>query len=179
MQIGELAAATGLSRDTLRFYEKRGLLTPRRGANGYRDYPPEAAQWLRYVRTAQSLGFTLAQIEADLPLLADADASAPRLREVLEKLAWKAPAAPVVSNVEARPNADATRALNLLIDQVVAPVRWIECVQMMSEAGVTRFVEVGPGKVLSGLIKRIVKGAEVFNVEDVASLQKTLAVLGA
>ena len=85
----------------------------------------------------------------------------------------------MVSNVEARPNADATRALNLLIDQVVAPVRWIECVQMMSEAGVTRFVEVGPGKVLSGLIKRIVKGAEVFNVEDVASLQKTLAVLGA
>lgn len=84
MQIGELAAATGLSRDTLRFYEKRGLLAPRRGGNGYRDYPPEAVQWMRYVRTAQSLGFTLAEIEADLPLLGDADASAPRLREVLQ-----------------------------------------------------------------------------------------------
>ena len=84
MQIGELATATGLSRDTLRFYEKRGLLAPRRGGNGYRDYPPEAVQWMRYVRTAQSLGFTLAEIEADLPLLADADASAPRLREALQ-----------------------------------------------------------------------------------------------
>ena len=84
MQIGELATATGLSRDTLRFYEKRGLLAPRRGGNGYRDYPPEAVQWMRYVRTAQSLGFTLAEIEADLPLLADADASAPRLRDALQ-----------------------------------------------------------------------------------------------
>ena len=84
MQIGDLAAATGLSRDTLRFYEKRGLLAPRRSGNGYRDYPPEAVQWMRYVRTAQSLGFTLAEIEADLPLLADADASAPRLREALQ-----------------------------------------------------------------------------------------------
>jgi len=83
MQIGELATATGLTRDTLRFYEKRGLLAPRRGANGYRDYPPEAVQWMGYVRTAQSLGFTLSEIEADLPLLGQGDASAPRLREAL------------------------------------------------------------------------------------------------
>ena len=75
MQIGEIANATGLSRDTLRFYEKRGLLRARRSANGYRDYPPEAVEWLRYLRLAQSLGFTLAEIEADLPLLAAPDAS--------------------------------------------------------------------------------------------------------
>ena len=72
MQIGAMAQATGLSRDTLRFYEKRGLLRARRGANGYRDYPPEAVDWLRYLRTAQELGFTLAEIEADMPLLASA-----------------------------------------------------------------------------------------------------------
>eukprot|EP01032_Pedospumella_encystans_P037187 gene37187-42118_t len=70
MQIGEIAAATGISRDTLRFYEKRGLLRARRSANGYRDYPPEAVDWLRYIRTAQQLGFSLKEIEADLPLLA-------------------------------------------------------------------------------------------------------------
>ncbi|MEO5689390.1 MAG: MerR family transcriptional regulator [Burkholderiaceae bacterium] len=85
MQIGELAAATGLSRDALRFYEKRGLLTAQRGANGYRHYPPEAAQWLRYIRTAQSLGFTLTEIESDLPLLAQAAASAPALRGALQR----------------------------------------------------------------------------------------------
>lgn len=85
MRIGQLATATGLSRDALRFYEKRGLLTAQRGSNGYREYPPEAAQWLRYIRTAQSLGFTLAEIEADLPLVADPDASAPALRDALRR----------------------------------------------------------------------------------------------
>ncbi|NGZ85607.1 MerR family transcriptional regulator [Duganella aceris] len=85
MQIGEIADATGLSRDTLRFYEKRGLLRARRSANGYRDYPPEAVDWLRYIRLAQTLGFTLSEIEADLPLLAEPDASAPQLRAALER----------------------------------------------------------------------------------------------
>lgn len=87
MQIGALAQATGLSRDTLRFYEKRGLLRARRGANGYRDYSPEAVDWLRYLRTAQELGFTLAEIEADMPLLAapEAPETAGLLRAALEK----------------------------------------------------------------------------------------------
>ena len=47
-----MAPATALSRETLRFHAKRGLLRARRGANGYRDYPPEAADWLRYLRAA-------------------------------------------------------------------------------------------------------------------------------
>ncbi|MTW11309.1 MerR family transcriptional regulator [Pseudoduganella eburnea] len=85
MQIGELAEATGISRDTLRYYEKRGLLRARRGSNGYRDYPEEAADLLRYIRIAQTLGFTLQEIEADLPLLtAPADDSAAALRAALQ-----------------------------------------------------------------------------------------------
>jgi DNA-binding transcriptional MerR regulator len=83
MQIGELSSATGLSRDTLRFYEKRGLLVARRRGNGYREYPAEAVEWLCYVRTAQMLGFTLAEIEAGLPVLANAEESGPLLREAL------------------------------------------------------------------------------------------------
>jgi DNA-binding transcriptional MerR regulator len=85
MRIGQLSAATGLSRDALRFYEKRGLLTAQRSSNGYRSYPAEAADWLRYVRTAQSLGFTLAEIEADLPLLATGPASSEALRIALRR----------------------------------------------------------------------------------------------
>lgn len=85
MKIGELAEQSGLSRDTLRFYEKRGLLRPRRSSNGYRDYAPEALDWLRYLRTAQSLGFSLTEIEADLPLLAEGDAAAPALRVALRR----------------------------------------------------------------------------------------------
>jgi DNA-binding transcriptional MerR regulator len=93
MQIGELSSATGLSRDTLRFYEKRGLLRARRQANGYRDYPPEAVQWLCYLRSAQALGFTLAEIEDGMPLLSGDGAAAagapaaaaPLLRDALRR----------------------------------------------------------------------------------------------
>ena len=85
MQIGTLSERTGLSRDSLRFYEKRGLLQARRGVNGYRDYPEEAVQWLGYVRTAQQLGFTLAEIAADLPLLAQGQDAGPALRAALAR----------------------------------------------------------------------------------------------
>jgi MerR family copper efflux transcriptional regulator len=85
MKIGELASATGLSRDTLRFYEKRGLLQPRRRDNGYRDYPPEAVQWLCYLRSAQQLGFTLAEIEAGMPLLEAPGTAAESLRDALRR----------------------------------------------------------------------------------------------
>ena len=85
MLIGTLATLTGLSRDSLRFYEKRGLLQARRADNGYRDYPEEAVQWLGYVRTAQQLGFTLAEIAADLPLLAQGRDAGPALRAALAR----------------------------------------------------------------------------------------------
>jgi [acyl-carrier-protein] S-malonyltransferase len=100
-----------------------------------------------------------------------------RLEPVLRAIAWKAPACPVVTNVEARPNTDAARIVSLLVQQVTAPVRWIECVEELARQGVTRLVEVGPGKVLSGLAKRIDKTLEVWNVEDRASLEKTLTAL--
>ena len=84
-----------------------------------------------------------------------------------------------MANVDAKPNADAARIEPLLIEQVSAPVRWIECVEALKANGVTRVVELGPGKVLCGLVKRITKEIECFNVEDAASLDKTLAALSA
>ncbi len=98
-----------------------------------------------------------------------------RLEQVLRAAAWKAPAMPVVTNVEAKPNGDVARIVPLLVEQVTAPVRWIECIEELARLGVTRVVEVGPGKVLSGLVKRIAPGVEAFNVEDPASLERTLA----
>jgi [acyl-carrier-protein] S-malonyltransferase len=100
-----------------------------------------------------------------------------RLEPVLSAIAWKTPACPVVTNVEARPNADAGRIVPLLLEQVTSPVRWIECVQELVRLGVTRMIEVGPGKVLSGLVRRIDRTVEVWNVEDRASLEKTLAAV--
>jgi [acyl-carrier-protein] S-malonyltransferase len=102
-----------------------------------------------------------------------------RLEPVLRAIAWRRPLVPVVTNVEARPNQDPARIVPLLVEQVTAPVRWIECVEELVRQGATRIVEVGPGKVLSGLAKRIDKSVETFNVEDRASLEKTLAALKA
>ena len=102
----------------------------------------------------------------------------PRLEPVLGAISWKAPRVPVVTNVEARPNADASRIVPLLLAQVTAPVRWVECVEELVRQGVTRMVEVGPGRVLSGLVKRIDRSVEVWNVEDPASLEKALAAVG-
>lgn len=102
-----------------------------------------------------------------------------RLGEVLGKVSFSAPTVPVVTNVEASPNADASRIVPLLLEQVTASVRWIECVEALKAQGVTRVVELGPGKVLCGLVKRITKDLECFNVEDPASLEKTLAALTA
>ncbi len=95
-----------------------------------------------------------------------------RLAEVLDGIAFAPLNLPVVSNVEARPNSDSARLAELLVRQVSAPVRWDESVACMAELGVGRFIEIGPGKVLSGLIKRIAKGATAQNIEDVASLKK-------
>jgi [acyl-carrier-protein] S-malonyltransferase len=100
-----------------------------------------------------------------------------RLEPVLRQIAWAAPRFPVVTNVEAKPNGDVGRIVPLLVEQVTAPVRWIECVQELARQGVTRVVEVGPGKVLSGLVKRIAPEIESFQVSDPASLEKTLAAL--
>ncbi|WP_313147032.1 MerR family transcriptional regulator [Stenotrophomonas sp.] len=88
MQIGELAQACGLSREALRFYEKQGLIGARRLANGYRDYPDETAMLVHYIRTAQQLGFTLAEIGQRLPRLWEQADAGPLLAAALqEKLA--------------------------------------------------------------------------------------------
>ncbi|MEV6018782.1 MULTISPECIES: MerR family transcriptional regulator [unclassified Streptomyces] len=85
MRIGELAAQTGMSRDTIRFYEKVGLVTGRRLPNGYRDFPPETVAWLAYVRTAQALGFTLAEIARTGETLREAPDSAEALSALFEE----------------------------------------------------------------------------------------------
>jgi MerR family copper efflux transcriptional regulator len=88
MRIGELAEETGLSRDTLRFYEQRGLIMANRSANSYRTYAPETVELVRYIRTAQHLGFTLSEIGERLPALWNAEAPDQVIAELLtEKIA--------------------------------------------------------------------------------------------
>lgn len=101
-----------------------------------------------------------------------------KLAQMLALVSVRALKIPVVTNVEATPNTDPARVVPLLLEQVTAPVRWIECVQALEREGVTRVVELGPGKVLCGLVKRITKAIESTNVENPASLEKALAPAG-
>ena len=84
---------------------------------------------------------------------------------------------PVVANVDAQPNHDATRIPDLLIRQVDGAVRWEAGVRVMHAAGVRRALEIGPGKVLAGLAKKIAKDIAVLSVNDVPSLDKVTAFL--
>lgn len=97
--------------------------------------------------------------------------AARQLDEVLAGVSVETLACPVVSNVEASANSDAKAVRELLVKQVYSPVRWEESVSAMSDEGVDRFVEIGPGKVLSGLIKRIVKGVSLQNMGKVEDLK--------
>lgn len=81
---------------------------------------------------------------------------------------------PLITNVDASEVTSGVEARNALIRQVTAPVRWLDSIREMIEAGVTVFVEVGPGKVLGGLLRQIDRSVRCLNVEDSASLQATL-----
>jgi [acyl-carrier-protein] S-malonyltransferase len=94
-----------------------------------------------------------------------------RLRPVLESAHVKDLRLSLVSNVDASPIGTATAVRNALLRQVASPVRWVESIEKMIAMGVRRFVEVGPGSVLAGLIKRIDPSVETINVSDVPSIE--------
>ena len=96
------------------------------------------------------------------------------MTEALAKVSVKPPVVPVVANVLAKPIQDPAEIVQALVKQVTGTVRWRESVAFMAGAGVTRFTEIGAGKVLSGLIKRIAEGATTSAVgspEDVAAFK--------
>jgi [acyl-carrier-protein] S-malonyltransferase len=95
-----------------------------------------------------------------------------RLAPELHALAANDPSVPVVANVDAEPKRDAASAVDALIRQVSAPVRWEQVVQRLASEGVTNYVEVGPGTVLSGLVKKIRRDARVFNFAEPADLEE-------
>lgn len=97
-----------------------------------------------------------------------------KLRPILEDAHFKDLWVALVSNVDASPIGTATAVRNALIRQVTSPVRWVESIQRMVTMGVRRFVEIGAGNVLTGLIKRIDPSMEVINVSDVPSIEAFL-----
>ena len=96
---------------------------------------------------------------------------------VLDSVALATPRVPVAANVTGKLVANAAQAKDALIRQVTGAVRWVDCVQSVVAAGANIFIEAGPGKVLTGLMKQIDAAQKALNVEDVASLEKTKAEL--
>ncbi len=97
----------------------------------------------------------------------------------LGKVTVRDPAIPVVRNVDGGVTRRAADVVPFLLRQVASPVRWTACVERLAAEGATAFVEVGPGRVLTGLVKRIVEDARTAAVEDPAGLDKALAALAA
>jgi [acyl-carrier-protein] S-malonyltransferase len=104
--------------------------------------------------------------------------AAAKLAARLETVVIAPLAFPVLANVDARPNQESARVKELLVRQVDHPVRWEETVRAMADGGVTHILEIGPGKVLAGLVRRIAKEIEVLpvgTVEGIESAAKLLA----
>jgi len=100
-----------------------------------------------------------------------------RLDGDLKKLKMQKPIYPVACNVDAELVIDDNRALNTLVRQVTGSVKWEQCMRLLIAQGVETFIEVGPGKVLCGLMRQIDRSKTCLNVGDEASLAKTLEAL--
>lgn len=110
------------------------------------------------------------------PLMASA---AGKLEQVLAGMTLQAPVVPVVSNVTGRPHGSPSEIKALMVRQVTSSVQWVGSIEWFKQAGVTEYIECGPGKVLSGLIKRIDKDASTVNISDVPTLDKAVVALKA
>jgi [acyl-carrier-protein] S-malonyltransferase len=103
--------------------------------------------------------------------------AADRLAEQINATEFKVPKIPVVHNVTAQTEIDPAKIKALMIEQIYSAVRWVECVNTMSSAGITTTIECGPGKVLSGLNKRINSELTTLSIEKPEEIDSVLALL--
>jgi [acyl-carrier-protein] S-malonyltransferase len=102
------------------------------------------------------------------------ESAARRLDEFLRGIPFLSPRFPVVSNVTGLLHGSPDEIRRLMVRQVTSSVRWVSCVRTLQQAGIRRYVECGPGKVLTGLVRRIDKEAAVHNIQDRSSLEATV-----
>ena len=105
--------------------------------------------------------------------------AAGRLEELLSRISFQAPSIPVISNVTGQPHGGPDDIRREMVRQVTSSVQWVSTVQWMRSSGMGEYVECGPGKVLSGLTKRIDKDAVVHNIQDLATVKKVAAAMQA
>lgn len=98
-------------------------------------------------------------------------------REVINEVQFNKPIYPVVSNVTADIVKDPNEIKDLLVKQLSGSVRWVESINLMIDKGIDTFIEVGPGRVLKGLMRRIDRSVDAYNIEDMKSLEKLMKKL--
>ncbi|MDQ0161702.1 ACP S-malonyltransferase [Bacillus alveayuensis] len=103
--------------------------------------------------------------------------AAEELKHVLDGLDIQNASIPVITNVTAKPIKNGKELKEKLVEQLYSPVRWEESVQTMIDLGVTTFIEIGPGKVLSGLVKKVNRRVKTYNIFDIESMTATVAAL--
>ena len=96
--------------------------------------------------------------------------AAARLKDVLGGIDLQPIKYPVVTNIGAEANSDSAKVADILVEQVVSPVRWAESLEFLKDSGVSEFLEIGPSKVLSGLVKRTLKGVRCAGIEKTEEL---------
>jgi [acyl-carrier-protein] S-malonyltransferase len=180
--IGAMAAILGIEKEELedicREAEQGEVVAPANfNSPGQIVIAGHSGAVVRAIEIAKGRGFRKAML---LPVSAPFHCAlmkpaAERLAGVLETVMSNPMKLPVVANADAAPNVDNSRVKQLLVAQVCSPVLWEQSVNAMVALGVVKFIEIGPGKVLSGLVKRITKEVETANIEDCAGLKALTA----
>ena len=97
--------------------------------------------------------------------------AAEKMKEKINKTNFKPPKINIISNVTAKPENDVENIKKLLIDQIYSTVKWRESILNMYNEGIQNFVEIGPGKVLTGMVKRTIKGVNCFSINSIADMK--------
>lgn len=103
--------------------------------------------------------------------------AAQELNKALNEVNWQKPCCPIIANVDTQEVMDSQRAIETLVQQLSGAVLWEQSIRYLTAQGVDTFVECGPGKALSGLIKKIAPAVNILQVGDLVSLEKSLAYL--
>jgi len=100
------------------------------------------------------------------------DSATKIMNEEISKIEFNSPKVEIISNVTAEPTNEPAKIKELLVSQIEKPVRWREIVNYMIDKNINKFIEIGPGKVLSGLVKRINRNVELLQINDLEDLKK-------
>ncbi|SFG65170.1 ACP S-malonyltransferase [Oribacterium sp. WCC10] len=135
----------------------------------------EAAAVDEAVSIAEERGITCMKLPVSAPFHCKLmRPAAEKLAELFKSKSFSYPAIPVYMNVDGEAIEDGSKVKDLLVQQAMSPVQWVKTLQNMREAGIDTFIECGPGRTLSGLVKKTLTGVNIYRVENLKTLNSTL-----